>query len=271
MPVNLGHAPGEGSATGTVGEMSAGPDVGDGASRGEPTPAPPPQRSTGEAFRASFADAPVTVSLVVITVVAWLGHEALIRAAGINSDLTLGDPGTAIHGDWWRLVTPMLVHFGVLHLGVNMLVLWRLGPSVERVIGRRLYLVSYILSGIGGQIVSDLVLKPVVRDGFRVPVLSGGASGAIYGVIGILIGYYVATRWAERSGREVVSGWRFNPGAVKRLAIQAGLWLVIGGAIAHVDSAAHAGGGIVGVLLGAGVAWSRTGPESAPAPLEPPG
>jgi len=229
-------------------------------------PPDPPRHSAWESFRTAYDQAPITVGLVVLTVAVWLAHEAIAHFAGVNTDLTLGDPGTAIHGDWWRLVTPMVVHFGLLHLGLNMFVLWRLGPPVEQVVGRRTYLAAYIASGIGGQIASDLTVHPVVRDGFRIPVLSGGASGAIYGVIGILIGYYFATRLAERWGREVVSGWRFNPKAVKSLAIQAGVWLIIAGPLIHADSAAHAGGGLVGLLIGAAVAWSRTAPAGrAPA------
>lgn len=211
------------------------------------------------AVRNTYAVAPVTVVLVAVTVAVWLAHVALAHLGHVNTDLSLGDNGTAIHGQWWRLVTPMLVHFGPLHIGLNMLVLWRLGPAVEQVIGSRLYLAAYIVSGIGGQVASDVTMGS--------NVLSGGASGAIYGIIGVLIGYYLAHQAAMRAGRVATSRWTFNAGAVKSLAIQAGLWLVVGGAIAHVDSAAHAGGAIVGLVVGAVIAWSRT--TVAPAPGVP--
>jgi len=206
--------------------------------------------SMASAVRRTFAIAPVTVVLVFATVGVWLVHLALAHFGHVNTDLTLGDNGQAIHGQWWRLVTPMVVHFGVLHIGLNMLVLWRLGPPVEQVVGSRLYTLAYVLSGIGGQIASDVTLKG--------NVLSGGASGAIYGIIGVLIGYYISAQAATKVGRVSTGQWMFNAGAVKSLAIQAGLWLVVGSAIAHVDSAAHAGGAIVGMAIGAGVAWVRT-------------
>lgn len=209
-------------------------------------------KSMATAVRHTYAIAPVTVVVTGLTVAVWLVHLALAHFGHVNTDLTLGDNGSALHGDWWRLVTPMVVHFGILHIGLNMLVLWRLGPPVEQVVGSRLYLAAYVLSGIGGQVASDLTMGP--------NVLSGGASGAIYGIIGVLIGYYVAGRVAANAGRVATSGWAFNPSAVKSLAIQAGLWLVVGGAVAHVDSAAHAGGAVVGLVIGAGVAWSRTVP-----------
>ena len=214
-------------------------------------------KSMVAAVRRTYAIAPVTVVLVAVTIAAWLVHLVFAHLGHVNTDLTFGDDGSALHGDWWRLVTPMLVHFGPLHIGLNMLVLWRLGPAVEQVVGSRLYLAAYILSGIGGQVASDLTMGG--------NVLSGGASGAIYGIIGVLIGYYLATQAAHRAGRHATSGWTFNAGAVKSLAIQAGLWLVVGGAIAHIDSAAHAGGALVGLVIGAGVAWSRTVPTQMPA------
>ena len=213
-------------------------------------------RSIVTTVRATFSIAPVTVVVAAVTVTMWLLHVALTHLAGVNTDLTLGDPGTAIHGQPWRLVTPMIVHFGILHLGLNMLVLWRLGPSVEQIIGSRRFAAAYLLTGVGGQIASDLFVGT--------SALSGGASGAIYGIIGVLIGYALAAWIATSRGRTAEHNWTVNPGAVKSLAIQAGLWLVVGGVIAHVDSAAHAGGAVVGLLFGAHVAWHRTTRPAVP-------
>ncbi|GAC1589725.1 MAG: hypothetical protein NVS3B21_06580 [Acidimicrobiales bacterium] len=227
-----------------------------------PEPTPPAlekvstTRSIVSTVKATFSIAPVTVVITAVTVTIWLLHVAIAHLTLVNTDLTLGDPGTAIHGQPWRLVTPMVVHFGVLHLGLNMLVLWRLGPSVEQIIGSRKFLAAYLLTGVGGQIASDLVVGT--------KALSGGASGAIYGIIGVLIGYALAARVATRRGRTAGHTWTINPGAVKSLAIQAGLWLVVGGAIAHVDSAAHAGGAVVGLLFGGHVAWHQTTRAAAP-------
>jgi len=201
---------------------------------------------------------------VVVTVAVWLVHEALITWAHTNTDLTLGDTGSGIHGQWWRLLTPLVVHFGIVHIGLNMLALWMIGPPVEKVIGRWLYLGSYLLAGAGGQVVSDLYYQwhPAHQNGHVVLVLSGGASGAIFGVVGLLIGNHVITAMAEKSGRRSRQAWRFTPSAAKSLAIQGTIWIIFTSiAIPGIDNWAHLGGVAVGLVIGAVIAWSRT--ESA--------
>jgi rhomboid protease GluP len=73
----------------------------------------------------------------------------------------------------WRVVTSMFVHIGVIHLLFNMWCLWSLGRLAERLMGNWNYLVLYLLSGVGGSLVS-LWLHP--------QLVSAGASGAIFGV-----------------------------------------------------------------------------------------
>jgi rhomboid protease GluP len=204
-------------------------------------------------FRQRFHDAPVTVSIVVVTVAVWLVHLGLQHWSHINTDLSLGDNGSGIHGQWWRLFTPMVVHFGVLHIGLNMFMLWQLGPPVEKVIGRRLYLASYLLCGVAGGVLSDVMLKATA--------LSGGASGAIVGIVGILIGNTVVTHNAEAWGRRSTQLWRFNPKVAKSLAIQIVVWIAFTSvAIKQIDNWAHIGGGVAGLVIGALVGWTRTEP-----------
>jgi rhomboid protease GluP len=204
-------------------------------------------------FRRRFDEAPVTVSIVVVTVGAWLVHVALQHWAHINTDLTLADNGQGIHGEWWRLFTPMVVHFGVLHIGLNMLVLWQLGPPVERVLGRWLYLASYIACGVAGGVVSDLVLKSTA--------LSGGASGAIVGIVGILVGNTLVTQHLEAWGRRSTQQWKFNPSVAKSLAVQIVLWIAFTSIfIKQIDNWAHIGGGAAGLVIGGVVAFARSEP-----------
>jgi rhomboid protease GluP len=207
-------------------------------------------------FRQQFDEAPVTVSIVVVTVAVWLVHLGLQRWAGINTDLSLGDNGSGIHGQWWRLLTPMVVHFGVLHIGLNMLMLWRLGPPVEKVIGRRLYFVSYLACGVAGGILSDIELKA--------SALSGGASGAIVGIVGILVGNTAVTHQLDAWRRRSTQQWRFNPKVARSLAIQIVLWIAFTSAfIKQIDNWAHIGGGIAGLVIGGLVAWTRSEPVAA--------
>jgi len=236
-----------------------------GGGPGLPAPRPAaagPRRPAHRAFVQEFAASPVTVSLVVVTVAVWLVHLAVQHLAHVNTDLTLGDQGMAIHGQWWRLVTPMVVHFGVLHIGLNMLALWNIGRPVEKTVGRAAFLAAYLLSGIGGQIASDLY--------YGTGVLAGGASGAIFGIVGVLIGNYLTVTWLEKAGRISHQQWRFNPRAVKSLAIQCGLWLVLGSAILHLDNAAHVGGAVVGLVAGAVTALASTGPAAGPSGTDRP-
>lgn len=83
------------------------------------------------------------------------------------------------NGQWWRLVTSMFLHFGILHLGFNMWILWDLGRIVERFVGNVGFVVVYFVSGIAGSIAS-LFWNPLV--------VSAGASGAVFGVAGTLLG-----------------------------------------------------------------------------------
>jgi rhomboid protease GluP len=131
-------------------------------------------------------------------------------------------------GETWRLVTANYLHGGLLHLVLNSFALVTLGPLIERSFGWRKFFVLYTVSGISGFLVSAW---------WRPDVLSIGASGAIYGLLGFAVVY-----------------GRFRSGPAGR-AISEHLmrWLMYGlfmFFIPHIDSAAHVGGLIPGALLG---------------------
>lgn len=81
-------------------------------------------------------------------------------------------------GQWYRLVTAVFLHQQFLHVALNMLSLWWIGPAVERALGRSRYLAVYLLSGLGGSALSFLF------EGLNDSSL--GASGAIFGLLGAI-------------------------------------------------------------------------------------
>ena len=83
------------------------------------------------------------------------------------------------------MLTCAFLHFGIIHLAFNMWVLWQLGDLVERLVGNIGFLVLYIISGVGGSLAS-LLWNPMV--------ISAGASGAVFGVGGALMGFILLRR-----------------------------------------------------------------------------
>jgi membrane associated rhomboid family serine protease len=82
------------------------------------------------------------------------------------------------NGDWWRLITAAFLHYGPLHLLMNMLVLWFVGGPIEQAMGRLRYLLLYLVSGLAGSAGALLVNTSTVTV---------GASGAIFGLFGALL------------------------------------------------------------------------------------
>ncbi len=135
-------------------------------------------------------------------------------------------------GEWYRLITACFLHFGIRHLGNNMLLLFFLGDYLERQVGHLRYVIIYLLSGVCGNLLS---MAYELRTGeFAV---SAGASGAIFGVMGALL--YIALR---NRGR----GVQLN---TKKLLFMALLSLYYGFTATGVNNAAHIGGLLGGILL----------------------
>ncbi len=136
--------------------------------------------------------------------------------------------GPAIYaGQWWRLVTAVFLHAGLLHLGMNLWVLLDVGPMTEALFSASKFIVVYLASGVAGFLLS-LWWSPFV--------VSIGASGAIMGLIGALIGasFHHGTLGKEFRGRL----WRWV------------IYILIFGLFFAVDNAAHVGGLVTGLLFG---------------------
>ena len=92
-------------------------------------------------------------------------------------DLGLSRLGLQYQHHWYQLVTSGFLHFGLLHIGLNMYLLYQLGQLLERSLGRTKFALLYFASLLGGSAV--IVLIPALNRG-----TSGGASGAVFGLIG---------------------------------------------------------------------------------------
>jgi len=182
-------------------------------------------------------DALVTRTLIAVNIVVYL--ITAVQGNGINapggrvfSDLFLYGPYVA-HGDWWRLIGAAFLHASVLHIGLNMYVLWIIGRPVEQYLGRARFLALYFVSGLAGS-AGALVLTP--------RALTVGASGAIFGILGALL----------------IIEWQ----TTGRLAGNAMTWIVINlalsFAISNVSIGGHVGGLIGGILVTLSFAnWGR--------------
>lgn len=135
---------------------------------------------------------------------------------------------------YYRLLTSVFMHFGTSHLLNNMLVLFVLGDNLERALGKVKYLIFYLLAGIGANIIS---LAIDLETG-NIGVVSAGASGAIFGVVGGLI-YAV-----------IVNRGRLEDLSTRQLIILVCFSLYHGFTSAGIDNAAHVGGLLIGILLG---------------------
>lgn len=154
------------------------------------------------------------------------GRQLLAWGANFGP-LTLGS-------DPWRAFTYMFVHIGILHLACNMWAIWNLGKLAEGLFGRVVFALLYVLCGLGAAVAS-LWWHPAS--------VCAGASGAIFGVAGIVFAYLklkhvpLPQQYVRRLLSSLGAFMLFN--------------LLFGAAIPFIDNAAHIGGLVTGLALGA--------------------
>lgn len=195
--------------------------------------------------------APATLVLFIAIVI---GFGVEIVTGAWKNDQILAHLGAIVpyyvnkEGQYWRLLSAMFLHGGVVHLVVNLWALWQLGRLYEIMFGTKRFLSIYFVTGIVASITS-LVRLTLIGGGSSV-----GASGAIFGVLGAFIfSIRRSPRWKnDRWARSIVQQLMF--------------WIVvniaIGFTVPQIDMAAHIGGVLTGLLLGA------TLPQNEP-PLPP--
>jgi membrane associated rhomboid family serine protease len=184
----------------------------------------------------STASSVVIVSNLALYAIAWYMTQSSGTGqpgpslGGISGEvlLRLGAKSPYIFvGQWWRLVTAIFLHAGLLHIGFNLWCLLDLGPQVESLFSATKFTVLYLATGVAGFLLS-LWWSP-----FGISV---GASGAILGLIGILIGvsFHHGSLGKQYRGQL----WRWV------------IYIFIFGLFFAVDNAAHLGGLVSGLVFG---------------------
>ena len=179
-----------------------------------------------------FRGRPVfTVVLVAVNVIIFLMSfftgDVLHYLGGVQKTAILD------YHQYGRLVFAMFLHADVTHLFNNMIIVFFLGSMLEKEIGHIRFLLIYFLSGIGGNILS-LIVK--VRENSE--VLSIGASGAVFGLDGLLLALVMCSPRFRNT---------VTPGRVLLMIV---LSLYDGYLGSNIDNAAHFGGLVIGFLLG---------------------
>lgn len=214
-------------------------------------------RLSGDTSKVSIALIAINVAVFFLGPLLAGGRDLAVAFGNLAGPVALDTAGTeggVAAGQYYRLLTAAFLHAGVFHLAMNMFALASLGPALESALGRIRFLALYLLSALGGSVLSFVLTDPRLRDlvaGSAVEsLLPGigqlgvGASGAIFGLFGA---YYVVVR---RLGGETRS-------IVVLLAVN----LVITFAIPIIDWRAHLGGLLVGAAIAAVFAHVPRGPR----------
>ena len=192
--------------------------------------------SSGE--KISLKDKPfITIGIIAINVIMYVitAYLSYVYAKGsiFNSDMKvlifLGAKVNELiaQGQYFRLISCMFLHGGIVHVGVNMYSLYAIGPMVEKVYGKSKYIAIYFVSGICASIFSYIFSTSV----------SIGASGAIFGLLGAVLIYAIKSKGKTGSG------------FIKSILSVIFINIIIGITLPNIDNFAHIGGLLGGMLI----------------------
>lgn len=137
-----------------------------------------------------------------------------------------------LQGEWWRLLTNIFLHAGIMHLIFNIFALVLAGIFIEPVLGRKQYALLYLSSGILASFVSAV---------WHSNTVSVGASGAIFGVYGALFTLLIFTNIFPKENRQTL---------IASIGSVIGINLILGAITPQIDNAAHIGGLFSGAIIG---------------------
>lgn len=136
-----------------------------------------------------------------------------------------------VDGGWWRIVTSGFLHFGWMHILLNMYALYLFGPLLERMLGHARFITMYVTSLVAGSLFVYLFTDPLTP--------TAGASGAIFGLLGCTLVLFIKQRYDVRT-------------LVALIAINGAITILFDG----ISWQAHAGGLVGGMLCGVALAYA---------------
>ncbi len=169
----------------------------------------------------------IAVAFVLQTVLGGSTNTAALERLGAQVNLRVAQ------GEVWRLLASMFLHIGLMHLAFNGWALFSLGRDIEAFYGSLWFVAIYFIAGLAGNVAYYLL------GGW---VLSAGASGGVFGLIGAEVAFFLRNRALfGRFGRERLSN----------LGVLIGINLVFGFTVQGINNYAHIGGLLAGLALGA--------------------
>lgn len=192
----------------------------------------------------TFGRFPVTAGIIGLLVIVF-GIEEL-RGGSTETAVLLkmgaNFPPLVYAGEWWRLLTSVVLHIGFLHLAMNSWALWQLGRLSEMSFGGATTLALFVFTGIAGSLLTLLQVK-----------ISAGASGAVFGIEGALVAYFFRHRERLTPGGKAL---------LKQLLIWSGFMVVYSFAVPGIDLLGHLGGFFAGLAVGWALKpWNGGRPE----------
>jgi rhomboid protease GluP len=198
-------------------------------------PTPPPSARLPLPLHKPFLTYILLGSIIIVFIVMTLAggstNNRILITFGANVGILI------MQGETWRLFTSMFIHIGLMHLLFNAYALFIFGIEMERLYGPDRYITIYILSGLFGSLASFAWRGPMTS--------SAGASGAIFGVIGMNLAFFLLHRKTFGS---------FGQQRVVNTIIIIAINLVFGFTVPGIDNFAHMGGLAAGFLMGYGLA-----------------
>ena len=183
--------------------------------------------------RARVTPALVAINLIVFALMLFDGAGLIVADPRVAMKWGSNFAPLTMDGEWWRLFTAMFIHFGILHVALNMWALYLSGTMTERLYGSARFAVLYVFAGLMASMAS-LLWNPEVN--------SAGASGAIFGVFGGMLAFVLNPR--NGVPRSIMIEHRNSTLAFAAYS------LFYGAAHAGIDNAAHIGGLLGGLMMG---------------------